>query len=65
MPLSDEALQFARKLAAAKYRYPDDRLDLLQRWKLGLGTTTLAERRIALRISRDQAAIDLPDAADP
>jgi hypothetical protein len=64
MPLSDEALQFARKLAAAKYRYPDDRLDLLQRWKLGLGTT-LAKRRMALRISRDQAAIDLPDAADP
>jgi transposase InsO family protein len=62
MPLSDEALQFARKLAAAKYRYPDDRLavaDLLQRWNLGLGTT-LAERRMALRLSREQAALDLP-----
>jgi hypothetical protein len=66
MPLSDEALQFARRLAAAKYRYPDDRLavaDLLQRWSLGLGTT-LAERRMALRISRDQAVLNLPTDTD-
>lgn len=63
MPLSEDALLFARKLAAAKYRYPDDRLavaDLLERWNLGLGTT-LAERRMALRVSREQAALDLPD----
>ncbi|MFJ4636372.1 hypothetical protein ACIP69_12125 [Streptomyces hygroscopicus] len=63
MPLSEDALGFARKLAAAKYRYPDDRLavaDLLERWNLGLGTT-LAERRMALRLSREQAAIDLPE----
>ncbi|MHA7957306.1 helix-turn-helix domain-containing protein [Streptomyces sp. L500] len=63
MPLSEEALAFARKLAAAKYRYPDDRLavaDLLERWNLGLGTT-LAERRMALRLSREQAAIELPE----
>ncbi|WJY42909.1 Mu transposase C-terminal domain-containing protein [Streptomyces sp. P9-2B-2] len=62
MPLSEDALVFARKLAAAKYRYPDDRLavaDLLERWNLGLGTT-LAERRMALRLSREQAAIELP-----
>ncbi|MEU6312261.1 helix-turn-helix domain-containing protein [Streptomyces sp. NPDC047014] len=62
MPLSEDALAFARKLAAAKYRYPDDRLavaDLLERWSLGLGNT-LAERRMALRLSREQAAIDLP-----
>ena len=66
MPLSEEALQFARKLAAAKYTYPDDRLaiaDLLERWNLGLGTT-LAERRMALRLSRDAALIDLPEPTD-
>jgi hypothetical protein len=60
-------LVFARKLAASKYRYPDDRLavaDLLERWNLGLGTT-LAERRMALRLSREQAAIDLPDTGEP
>ncbi|QXE35830.1 DDE-type integrase/transposase/recombinase [Streptomyces sp. GMY02] len=63
MPLSEDALVFARKLAASKYQYPDDRLavaDLLERWKLGLGTT-LAERRMALRLSREQAAIELPE----
>ncbi|CAG6399036.1 hypothetical protein SCOCK_80191 [Actinacidiphila cocklensis] len=63
MPLSEDALAFARKLASSKYRYPDDRLavaDLLERWNLGLGTT-LAERRMALRLSREQAAIELPE----
>ncbi|MFD8064213.1 transposase [Streptomyces cyaneofuscatus] len=68
MPLSEDALAFARKLAAARYRFPDDRLavaDLLERWNLGLGTT-LAERRMALRMSRDQAApITLPHAEEP
>ncbi|MFJ2815166.1 helix-turn-helix domain-containing protein [Streptomyces sp. NPDC087294] len=64
MPLSEDALAFARKLAAAKYRYPDDRLavaDLLERWNLGLGTT-LAERRMALRLSREQTVLELPEA---
>lgn len=67
MPLSEDALQFARKLAAAKYTYPDDKIavaDLLERWNLGLGTT-LAERRMALRLSREQAAIDLPAEREP
>lgn len=62
IPLSDEALRFARQLAAAKYTFPDDKIavaDLLERWKIGLGTS-VAERRLALRISREQAAIDLP-----
>ncbi|WP_405914551.1 helix-turn-helix domain-containing protein [Streptomyces sp. NBC_00728] len=66
MPLSEDALVFARKLAAAKYRYPDDRLavaDLLERWNLGLGTTPV-ERRMILRLSREQAAIDLPRTED-
>ncbi|MFJ3643773.1 helix-turn-helix domain-containing protein [Streptomyces sp. NPDC090108] len=63
MPLSEDALTFARQLAASKYRFPDDRLavaDLLQRWNLGLGTT-IAERRMALRLSREQTAIELPE----
>ncbi|MEV0774636.1 helix-turn-helix domain-containing protein [Streptomyces sp. NPDC050433] len=62
MPLSEDALKFARQLAAEKYRYPDDRLavaDLLERWNLGLGTT-LVERRMVLRLSREQAGIELP-----
>ncbi|MER5357318.1 helix-turn-helix domain-containing protein [Streptomyces sp. NPDC002785] len=62
MPLSEEALQFARRLAAKEYTYPDDRLAmalLLKRWNLGLGTS-LVERRMALRLSREQAALELP-----
>jgi transposase InsO family protein len=65
MPLSEDALAFARKLAASKYRYPDDRIaiaDLLERWKIGLATTP-AERRIVLRLSREQKALDIPDDA--
>jgi transposase InsO family protein len=66
MPLSEDALQFARKLAASKYAYPDDRLavaDLLERWNLGLGST-LAERRIALRLSREDALVDEVETQD-
>ncbi|MEV6231816.1 Mu transposase C-terminal domain-containing protein [Saccharopolyspora shandongensis] len=65
MPLSDEALRFARRLAAAKYTYPDDKIavaDLLERWNLGLDRSS-AERRMALRLSRERAAIDLPEEA--
>ncbi|MFJ6141856.1 Mu transposase C-terminal domain-containing protein [Kitasatospora sp. NPDC092286] len=66
MPLSEEALHFARGLAAEKYRYPNDRLAvslLLERWNLGLGES-LAERRMALRLSREQVAIELPAAKE-
>lgn len=66
MPLSEDALQFARKLAASKYSYPDDRLavaDLLERWNLGLGST-LAERRMALRLSREDAVLDRDEKQD-
>jgi hypothetical protein len=66
MPLSEDALRFARKLAASKYTYPDDRLavaDLLERWNLGLGST-LAERRMALRLSREDALIDQSETQD-
>jgi len=65
MPLSEDALAFARKLAASKYRYPDDRIavaDLLERWKTGLAATP-AERRMVLRLSREQKAIDIPGGA--
>jgi transposase InsO family protein len=66
MPMSEDALQFARKLAASKYTYPDDRLaaaDLLERWNLGLGST-LAERRMALRLSREAAQVDETEPQD-
>ncbi|MGW4371941.1 Mu transposase C-terminal domain-containing protein [Nocardia takedensis] len=60
MPFSEDALAFARRLAAAKYTYPDDRLalaDLLERWNLGLGSSVV-ERRMALRLSREAATFD-------
>jgi transposase InsO family protein len=59
MPLSEDALRFARQLAAAKYTYPDDKIavaDLLERWSIGLGETR-AERRMALRLSRERSAL--------
>jgi hypothetical protein len=62
-PFSLEALEFARRVAAVKYKYPDDRLavrDLLKRWNMGLDLDR-SERRMALRIARDQAAIELPE----
>lgn len=67
MPLSEDALQFARKLAALKYTYPDDRLavaDLLERWNLGLGSS-VTERRMALRLSREAAVLDVAVDDDP
>lgn len=57
MPLSDEALRYARRLAATRYAYPDDKLamaDLLQRWNVGLGSSR-SERRMALRLARENA----------
>jgi len=67
MPLSEDALGFARRLAAGKYRFPDDRIavaDLLERWRIGLGAT-LSERRIALRMARTAPAIELPPTPEP
>jgi transposase InsO family protein len=67
MPLSEDALKFARRLAAAKYTYPDDKIavaDLFERWNVGLGETR-AERRMALRLSREQTAlIESPDTSE-
>jgi hypothetical protein len=59
MPMSEEALQFARRLAAARGA-PSDPLaaikGLLERWNLGIGNT-LTERRIALRLARERAEL--------
>lgn len=65
-PVSEEALELARKMAASKYRYPDDKqavAALLERWNLGLGLTA-AERRMALRLSREQKALLAPEDKD-
>jgi hypothetical protein len=65
-PVSEEALELARKMAASKYRYPDDKqavAELLERWNLGLGLTA-AERRMALRLSREQKALLMPEHGD-
>ncbi|WP_127361658.1 TnsA-like heteromeric transposase endonuclease subunit [Actinacidiphila soli] len=61
-PVSEDALELARRMAAKKFRYPDDETavaELLERWNLGLGMTR-SERRIALRMAREQSAIELP-----
>jgi len=53
-------------MAASKYRYPDDKqavAELLERWNLGLGLTA-AERRMALRLSREQKALLTPEHED-
>jgi transposase InsO family protein len=59
MPMSEDALQFARRLAAARGA-PSDPLaamtGLLERWNLGMGNS-LAERRIALRLARERAEL--------
>ncbi|MEO3839732.1 TnsA-like heteromeric transposase endonuclease subunit [Streptomyces sp. B22F1] len=62
-PISEQAIELARKVAGKKYRFPDDETavaELLERWHLGLGLT-MSERRIALRQAREQSAFDLPD----
>ncbi|MGW5939675.1 TnsA-like heteromeric transposase endonuclease subunit [Streptomyces celluloflavus] len=65
-PVSEEALELGRKMAAAKYSYPDDEIavaELLERWNLGLGLTR-TERRMALRLAREQRTIEVPDTDD-
>jgi transposase InsO family protein len=58
-PLSDEALRFARSLAARRHRFVDDRLaleELLKRWQVGSGSSA-AERRIALNLAREDGRL--------
>ncbi|MFI6688001.1 TnsA-like heteromeric transposase endonuclease subunit [Streptomyces sp. NPDC050485] len=65
-PISEGAIEIARKVAGEKYPYPDDETavaELLERWHLGLGLT-MVERRLALRQAREQSAFDLPDTAE-
>jgi hypothetical protein len=60
-PMNEDGLEFARKLAKAKYRHFDDKLalaELLERRKLSQGHT-MAERRAALRLSRQQSTLGL------
>jgi transposase InsO family protein len=65
MPFSDEGLTFARKVAKSKHRYFDDKLalaEILERRNLSQGHT-LAERRMALRLSREQHSLGMDLAA--
>lgn len=59
MPMSEDAVAYARRLASARGA-PCDPLAaikaLLDRWNLGMGNS-LTERRIALRLAREQAEL--------
>lgn len=62
MPFSSETLAYAKALAARKERFPDTRRalsDLLGAWNLGLAANR-AERRMALRLAADRAALQAP-----
>lgn len=64
-PMNEDGLAFARKIAGSKHRYVDDKLalaELLERRKLSQGHT-MAERRAALRLSREQHSLGLDLAA--
>jgi hypothetical protein len=57
--MSEDAVAFARRLAAARGAPVDPRSAmeaLLERWNLGFGDSR-AERRIALRLSRERAGL--------
>lgn len=65
-PMSEEQLQFERRLAKAQNRYIDDPLaieNFLQRHQLSSGATR-AEQRMTLRVSREVSTLvgDIEDA---
>ncbi|WP_329088022.1 helix-turn-helix domain-containing protein [Streptosporangium sp. NBC_01469] len=63
-PFSAEALAYARRLAAAKHRFPDTKralIDLLEQWDAGL-THNPAERRMAVRLSHQRLRLVPADA---
>lgn len=65
-PLGDEALRFARRMAAKKHRFVDDRLaldELLARWSIG-ASGSRAERRMALRMARKDGPLSHQAASD-
>ncbi|MEA2826103.1 MAG: hypothetical protein QOG43_542 [Actinomycetota bacterium] len=67
VPFSAEALAYARRLARQTSRFPNDRhalAELLERWGAGL-TRNPTERRMALRISQQQAARLGAEAPEP
>jgi hypothetical protein len=60
-PMNEDALMFARELVKTKHQYFDDKLALsefLERRNLSQGHT-MAERRAALRLSRQQSGLAL------
>jgi transposase InsO family protein len=60
-PMNEDGLHFARELATKKHRYFDDKLalaELLERRHLSQGHT-MAERRAALRLSREQSSLSI------
>ena len=59
MPFSEDTLHFARQLFSRDHDFIDDQkalLDLFDRWQLGMGKSP-AERRMALRLARQEAAL--------
>ncbi|MEU7401309.1 integrase [Streptomyces sp. NPDC044948] len=70
MPVSREALGYARRLSRQKDRFPDTKralVELLERWGAGL-TRDRTERRMAVRLSQERLRMvgddEAPDAAD-
>ncbi len=70
MPVSREALAYARRLAKQKDRFPDTKralVELLERWGAGL-TRDRTERRMAVRLSQERLRMvgddEAPDAPD-
>lgn len=62
-PFSLDAAQYVRRLAVAQHRLPNPAkalAELLSRWDKGM-VTDRRERRMALRLSAERAALPLPD----
>ena len=65
-PFSAEAARYARQLAACQDRWPDPQAalaGLLARWDQGM-VTGRRERRMAVRLAAEHAALAVPDAAE-